>query len=106
MAYHPNLSYRFPLHSYCKVSDGEVMLHADQVCELVFARDSSLASWKTEPGGQYPGPAVLKSSPETAVRAASFPSLKPQHSVRFHVGCSPNNVHHLLHSICQPFVRS
>lgn len=91
---------------HCKVSDSEVMLHAGQVAELVFAQDSSLVSWKTEPGGQYPGPAVLISTPETGVRAASFPSLKLQHSVRFHVGCSPDIVHHLLHSICQPFVRS
>lgn len=51
----------FQLLSYRKVSDSEVMVHVDQVCEPVFTQDSSCVSWKEEPQGERPGPAVLAS---------------------------------------------
>lgn len=78
----------FQILSYYKVSDSEVMVHVDQVWELVFIQDSSCVSWKKEPQGEYPGPAVLASPPETPV-GASFPSLKLIRSVRFHAAWSP-----------------
>lgn len=64
------------------------MVHVVQVCELAFTQDSSCVSWKKEPQGEHPGPAVLASPPETPA-GASFPSLKLLQSVRFHAGWTP-----------------
>lgn len=72
---------------------------------------SSPRTVRLSPGKQSLGTASRPSCPCVIPQRQQWEQrtrvrLKLQHSVRFHAGCSSNIdiVHHLLHSICQPFL--